>query len=284
MLRYDKRPDKPDGFDDAVKDAKAKIQKIIDERLIDDRKPYPKSEDFEDVWSQFKKPLSQAQDARCGFCDTITNDSIGDVEHFRPKAGVHELSDDPRTWAIEVPGTANAEGRHFARRTNPGYWWLAYEWDNYLYSCQSCNRSWKGNLFPVAEGAARQWPPRKDGPEETPLLLHCYGRENPSQHLKFNPDGSVEALDGSLYGWETIKTCGLDKQTLRTRRRTITERVFELIRRISEHGFDEPIGKTALRELLELGNSKDRDMPGIVRIIAEMEFDEPWDDLANLAT
>jgi hypothetical protein len=40
----------------------------------------------------------------------------GDVEHFRPKSH---------------------------------YWWLAYCYDNYVFACQLCNQSFKGDEFPV---------------------------------------------------------------------------------------------------------------------------------------
>jgi hypothetical protein len=30
------------------------------------------------------------------------------------------------------------------------YWWLAYCYDNYVYSCQICNQSYKGANFPIS--------------------------------------------------------------------------------------------------------------------------------------
>lgn len=46
----------------------------------------------------------------------------GDVEHFRPK---------------DI------------------YWWLAFSYDNYTYSCQLCNQKFKGANFPVAGAAVK---------------------------------------------------------------------------------------------------------------------------------
>jgi hypothetical protein len=33
--------------------------------------------------------------------------------------------------------------------TQPGYYWLAYEWSNLLISCQLCNQEFKKNRFPL---------------------------------------------------------------------------------------------------------------------------------------
>lgn len=67
--------------------------------------------------------------AYCG-CDLPRNDR-GDVEHFRPKAQVED----------------DAE--------HGGYWWIAYEFGNYLLSCSLCNRNRKGVRFPLRSRARR---------------------------------------------------------------------------------------------------------------------------------
>ena len=54
----------------------------------------------------------------------------GDVEHFRPKSAV---LDDP---------------------LHGGYWWLAYDFQNYLLSCSLCNRVRKKTRFFTAIKAA----------------------------------------------------------------------------------------------------------------------------------
>ncbi len=59
-------------------------------------------------------------------CDLPRNDR-GDVEHFRPKSS--------RQGALR------------------GYWWLAYDFGNYLLSCRKCNSDRKSDAFPIATGA-----------------------------------------------------------------------------------------------------------------------------------
>jgi hypothetical protein len=70
------------------------------------------------------------------------------VDHFRPKAKV-------------------------AGDQEPlGYWWLAYEFNNYLLSCRTCNSTYKKNKFPLVEGASRtRFETRDQIAEEARILL-----------------------------------------------------------------------------------------------------------------
>jgi 5-methylcytosine-specific restriction endonuclease McrA len=68
------------------------------------------------VWGAAKKHLRAETDGKCAYCEgKASHVAHGDVEHFRPKSE---------------------------------YWWLAYCYDNFLYSCQICNQSFKGSKFP----------------------------------------------------------------------------------------------------------------------------------------
>lgn len=70
-----------------------------------------------DVWKPAKRQLKRESHGKCAYCEAPTDTvAHGDVEHFRPKSV---------------------------------YWWLAYCYDNYLFSCQICNQTFKGNAFPV---------------------------------------------------------------------------------------------------------------------------------------
>ena len=72
-------------------------------------------------WKKAKDALKVEAHGKCAFCEADTETvAHGDVEHFRPKST---------------------------------YWWLALCVDNYTYSCQICNQSYKGDKFPIS-GAA----------------------------------------------------------------------------------------------------------------------------------
>lgn len=78
----------------------------------------PSSEFKSSLWKPAKKQLKKESNNKCAYCEADTRVvAHGDVEHFRPK---------------------NV------------YWWLAYCYDNYLYSCQICNQTFKSNKFPIS--------------------------------------------------------------------------------------------------------------------------------------
>jgi uncharacterized protein (TIGR02646 family) len=71
-----------------------------------------------------KTALRDMFNDKCAYCDSFIMDVyIGDVEHFRPKAKVKEA----------IP-------------PEPGYFWLAADWDNLLLSCRNCNQLAKHEL------------------------------------------------------------------------------------------------------------------------------------------
>lgn len=87
------------------------------------------SKHFRALWSDevVRKKLSAMHNNRCCYCERFRDSSReSDIEHFRPKTAVAE----------KVPN-------------RPGYWWLAYEWTNLLFSCKTCNEQYKKTHFPV---------------------------------------------------------------------------------------------------------------------------------------
>ncbi|WP_439598920.1 HNH endonuclease [Falsiroseomonas sp.] len=77
------------------------------------------------AWKAAKTRLKRDSFGKCAYCDAPTSIvAHGDVEHFRPK---------------------------------DSYWWLAHSYDNFVFACQICNQSHKGNKFPI--GAAALPPP-----------------------------------------------------------------------------------------------------------------------------
>ena len=69
-------------------------------------------------WKSAKAKLRIDTANKCAYCEAPTSVvTHGDVEHFRPKST---------------------------------YWWLAYCFDNYLFSCEICNQLYKGDRFPIS--------------------------------------------------------------------------------------------------------------------------------------
>ena len=81
------------------------------------------------VWRGAKAHLKEETRGKCAYCESTTSTvAYGDVEHFRPKSV---------------------------------YWWLAYCYDNFSYSCQLCNQMYKKASFRIARddvaGEVRQY-------------------------------------------------------------------------------------------------------------------------------
>ncbi|MBO0699360.1 MAG: hypothetical protein J2P46_13270 [Zavarzinella sp.] len=140
-----------------------------------------------------KAALRAAQHGKCAFCESLfTHTGFGDVEHFRPKAGYQQR-----------------EGERLRR---PGYYWLAYDWDNLFYSCQLCNELFKRNYFPLKRPGRRARSHGDDLGKEEPLLIHP-SAQDPAVYIGFR--GAVAyAIRGRREGKATIAFLGLNRDTL----------------------------------------------------------------------
>jgi uncharacterized protein (TIGR02646 family) len=138
-----------------------------------------------------KDALVLAQYKKCCFCERLVGND-GDVEHFRPKSA----------YVQKKGGKLN----------RPGYYWLAYDWDNLYLSCSACNQRQKRNLFPLLDPQARAHEHHYDVSLEKPLFINP-GTEEPSQHIGFR--GEVPyGIDGSIKGKPTIESLKLDRSIL----------------------------------------------------------------------
>ncbi len=264
-----RRPEEPDGFNRASRAARTAIEEMIQ------RNERPKSEHFANTWSDFKHVLAEAQHHRCGYCDhPVLPGDDGSVDHFRPKAEIEALFDEPSTWGTEKAHSARVRERATQSVHELGYHWLAYEWSNYVFACSCCNEKWKRTLFPVATHP-RCCPPRAQDYEE-PLLLSCYRDLRPSEHIQFNADGTVEPWNKSRYGYETIRTVGLHRGPLCDVRKHVAEDVIFALQQLAEG--DEA---AAIRTLKRLGDEH-RPFAGVARAIVEQRMDLSWESFMDL--
>jgi uncharacterized protein (TIGR02646 family) len=156
-----------------------------------------------------KKALRRAQHEKCAFCEShLTHISYGDVEHLRPKAAVAQYDGDP----LE----------------RPGYYWLAYEWDNLFLSCQLCNQRFKRNLFPLRDQAnrVRSHHDHSKLDAEGALLIDPSATD-PERHILWKRE-YPEPAPGSDEGSATIGVVGLDREELVTVRRAYLRTLFAL--------------------------------------------------------
>ena len=88
------------------------------------------------------------------------------MEHYRPKGAVQQALGQKKEY--------------------PGYYWLAYDWNNLLFSCTACNTK-KGELFPLLDKKARARSHHDDITMEQALLINPTV-ENPRDHIRFRED------------------------------------------------------------------------------------------------
>ena len=169
-----------------------------------------------------KMLLLEAQNRKCCYCERkILPSDFGDVEHFRPKAGVRSAS----------------------RRTliRPGYYWLAYNWSNLLVSCGVCNTKWKQSFFPLVNERQRaRWHGSPIG-EEMPMLVDP-ATENPRDHIRYDGDSPYGRTPR---GTATIEILNLRRGDLwEARNAHLT--TLTLLRKAAERfGPDDPDGAAA---------------------------------------
>ncbi len=184
---------------------------------------------------EVKIALIEDQHGKCAFCESkVRHVSPGDVEHYRPKAAVCQSMEDP----LE----------------RPGYFWLAYAWENLLFACEMCNRRHKASVFPLHDPGQRVRSPADPLTREAPLFLNPRV-DNPAEHIGFRQEVPY-AIAGSVRGEVTIEALGLRRAELEERRRTLLS-VLDTFRSIAEYTSDPrpDIRKLAKEAVDRLGES-----------------------------
>jgi uncharacterized protein (TIGR02646 family) len=142
--------------------------------------------------SSVKDQLASDQHYKCCFCEGKFSDhSYGDVEHFRPKKAHKKYKQKKLTY--------------------PGYYWLAYDWNNLMYSCEKCNRTHKGSHSPLQNEATRKTHhTHANALANEDLLLVNPITEDPSLFITFDK-GIPKPVNHNLKGKVSIEKYGLDR-------------------------------------------------------------------------
>lgn len=200
MIQLKEKPDAPKILNGKrVK----KILKSLKQKY--DSKEEIKSDDFKPIWTSdsVKNKLYNHHKWKCCYCEQKREKKRdSDVEHFRPKT--------------EIDGVGK-----------PGYWWLAYDWDNLFISCKQCNQAFKGTLFPLLDSNRGNFEDGVD--EERPVLIEPTN-EKPENFIAFRwtsgrnkPIVDIDivkpiGIDAEGRGNGTIRICGLDREYLNKER------------------------------------------------------------------
>lgn len=110
--------------DDWINRAQALSKQLADAVSSEER-----SQLLEDnpIWQELFVPLSNLTNGKCWYSEAKDIMSDKDVDHFRPK---------------------NEARNHLTGDLRTGYWWLAYDWENYRFSSIYSNRRRKDKFDP----------------------------------------------------------------------------------------------------------------------------------------
>ena len=141
-----------------------------------------------------REVLERLQHDKCCYCERKTS---GRIDHFRPKGAVRQS--------------------HKSNRVYPGYYWLAYQWNNLVLACEDCNLK-KSDCFPLEDPGQRARNHLDPLDLEAPLLLNPYIETNPSDHVTFA--GSA-CRPGTERGRVTVAVLGLNRLGLQAERQEV---------------------------------------------------------------
>ena len=174
------------------------------------------------IWKDLAPYLGELLKYKCWYSESKNSGSDKDVEHFRPKGAVAE---DPE---------------------HEGYWWLAFDWRNYRYSCQWCNQrrvdrinetnGGKWDHFPICSGSVRAYQEGDNHDDEDIELLDPVEWRD-CKLLSFRPDGKPTPAKPSGT-WEytraevSIRFYHLDRKEFVDDRRLLARKVQRLVQQM----------------------------------------------------
>jgi uncharacterized protein (TIGR02646 family) len=143
-----------------------------------------------DIWQYASQFFKKIVNGKCWYCESDETRSDMPVDHFRPKNSVAECSE------------------------HPGYWWLAFDWQNYRYSCTFCNSrrvdgenrtsGGKQDHFPIIEPPARAMTENDNWKSERPVLLDPLVEED-TLLLTFHENGYPREKNQNKESFEYIR-------------------------------------------------------------------------------
>jgi len=175
------------------------------------------------VWGELKQWLLELSHQKCWFSEAKDCFSHWDVEHYRPKKS-----------ARDADGTSH-----------DGYWWLAFDWQNFRICGNAGNRK-KGTFFPLRSGCARV-APLGDVRHEDPQLLDPIDEDDPAL-LSFNVEGRAMPAAHIRDEWEkarveySVERYNLDFPPLTDKRKAVWaecwNRIQEYLKELSTYHAD----------------------------------------------
>ena len=212
---------------------------------------------------EVRKALEELFHDKCAYCESGTTAGSWDVDHYRPKGRVAERSD------------------------HPGYYWLAYTWENLYPACTFCNQRrkdaprWddptpldaegKADQFPLEDEADRAMSPEQDLHRERPVLLDpCDPNEDPEAHLSYDSRGQIHPRRADdRRAQATIRILHLNRRRLRKDRMRIQRQVVKILGILAKAERDAPVAADVQELLSEEYLTANAIHAGVARAVVE---------------
>lgn len=190
------------------------------------------------LWSELKRALGDLSDGKCWYCESEQDRSDNTVDHFRPKGKVAECDE------------------------HEGYWWLAFDWRNYRFSCTFCNShrvdtvkgddGGKQDHFPLIDEANRAKQSNDYLEIELPCLLDPTNPNDPGLLWYDYSEGRAvpkfaEDEDSTKHKRAKVSIClyHLNHTNLEEKRKILYKEIVDLVN----------IGSSSLSQMSEYGNT-----------------------------
>jgi len=213
-----------------------------------------------------KKALEKLFNEKCAYCEgKSASQGPWDVEHYRPKGRVKE------------------------NKKHPGYFWLAYTWDNLLPSCVFCNQhradqptfddptvgpaAGKLDQFPLSDEAKRAMTFSDPLDLEEPLLLNPCIDQDCEDYFRYDVKGyilvnSSNSATKRKRAEITIKICHLNRRRLRSHR---AKEIAKIIKAVESCELASNLNNAnlmkATQDLVELFVANDAEFAGAARYV-----------------
>lgn len=163
-----------------------------------------KYEEASSSWGKVKAVYQEIQHFKCIFCErALSKREVGsiehDLEHFRPKGSLKAWPTGARARELNYTFATGAAGT--------GYYWLAYDLENYAAACKPCNSILKKDFFPVA-GVARG----AAGSDiaalnqlERPFLIYPFGDTDTDPETLITFEEGIVAVPAAVQGLDQLR-------------------------------------------------------------------------------
>lgn len=179
------------------------------------------ADDRADVWRSLKDALADISHDRCWYCETGIPRTDNAVDHYRPKG---------RVKGVRLSAADKTLENYSIHPEHLGYKWVAYDLENFRFSCQHCNEyrknlrgtaGGKSSYFPLVNEPARAYDVLDQDNEIPALLDPCdvldwtlLSFDKSGKPFSRFPEGSDEDLKVRL----SILIYHLDQQSLNSSR------------------------------------------------------------------